>query len=281
MDLDEYQHRAHSTANTDDLDVYSLGLIGEAGSVASSIKKMKRDKTPPSNLAIEISTELGDVLWYVAELATRSNLKLSDIAEYNLQKTHYLFNDDDSSFDQGFPPDQKLPDKMEFEFISQGNKVSLLMNGKPIGDPIDDNAWNDDFYRFHDIFHVAYATILGWSPVIRKLAELKRKDDKSIDRIEDGARAVFLEEGISIAVFTQNVDSGQVSFFSDPNNIPFSVIEMVKLMTSKQEVNRRGVDAWRKAISEGFRLFDELRRNNGGIVACDRVEGALTFRPRT
>ena len=40
MELTEYQTRAHETATTTDFEIYSLGLIGEAGSVASAIKKI-------------------------------------------------------------------------------------------------------------------------------------------------------------------------------------------------------------------------------------------------
>ena len=278
MLLDNYQDRAHETANTDDIDVYSLGLIGEAGSVASSIKKMKRDGVASSVLAIEIAAELGDVLWYVAELSTRAGLKLSEIATQNLLKTKFLFTDDNSPFDAAFPDDQKIPDVMEFEFRAVGEKVMIMLDGKQIGDQIDDNAWDDDFYRFHDIFHMAYAAHLGWSPVIRKLLGRKRKHDGDFDRIEDGARAVFLEEGISIAVFNQNVDTGGASLFADQNHIPFSVLEMVKLMTSKQEVKRRSVDAWRRAIADGFYVFDQLKKNSGGFVICNRKEGRLQYR---
>lgn len=80
MDLDEYQTRAHRTAKSRDIEVFTLGLFGEAGSVASSIKKIKRENVAASVVKNEIAIELGDVLWYVAEIATQYKLTLSDIA---------------------------------------------------------------------------------------------------------------------------------------------------------------------------------------------------------
>ena len=46
--------------------MFTLGLFGEAGSVASSIKKLKRDNDAEEVVREEIAIELGDVLWYLA-----------------------------------------------------------------------------------------------------------------------------------------------------------------------------------------------------------------------
>lgn len=65
-----------------------LGLVGEAGETADKVKKIIRDK---GGLASEedrlaIVKELGDVLWYVANVAKYLNVSLSEIAETNLKK---------------------------------------------------------------------------------------------------------------------------------------------------------------------------------------------------
>jgi NTP pyrophosphatase (non-canonical NTP hydrolase) len=91
MKLDAYQTEAHKTAKSRDIEVFTLGLFGEAGSVASSIKKLKRENTAAQVVKDEIATELGDVLWYVAEIATQYDLKLSEIAERNLEKSKPCF----------------------------------------------------------------------------------------------------------------------------------------------------------------------------------------------
>ena len=66
----------------------ALGLCGEAGEVSEKIKKIIRDKNGKytEEDAVEISKELGDVLWYVSELASCFGLKLEDIANENINK---------------------------------------------------------------------------------------------------------------------------------------------------------------------------------------------------
>jgi len=75
------------------------------------------------------------------------------------------------------------------------------MSGEKIGDELTDNAYKDDGYRFHDVFHSAYVAILGWSPVIRKLLKRKRKRKPRVDEVEDGGRAGVIDEAISAIVF--------------------------------------------------------------------------------
>jgi NTP pyrophosphatase (non-canonical NTP hydrolase) len=66
----------------------TLGLVSEAGEVADRIKRIERDDggMVTNQKRIEVSSELGDVLWYVAQLATEFGLELSDIAAENLAK---------------------------------------------------------------------------------------------------------------------------------------------------------------------------------------------------
>ena len=57
------------------------------------------------------------------------------------------------------------------------------------------NIADADGYRYHDIFHIANAVFLGWSPVVRALLRCKRKSQPHIDENEDGARAGFSPMG--------------------------------------------------------------------------------------
>lgn len=65
-----------------------LGLVGEAGEAADKIKKIIRDKGGYASEEdrAEITKELGDVLWYVANVARYLGVSLSDIAEGNIKK---------------------------------------------------------------------------------------------------------------------------------------------------------------------------------------------------
>lgn len=66
----------------------TLGLLGEAGEIAEKIKKIFRDEN--QELTEEkrdlLKKELGDVLWYLSQLATELGLDLQEVAEYNLDK---------------------------------------------------------------------------------------------------------------------------------------------------------------------------------------------------
>lgn len=92
MNFSEYQEKSRRTAkypNAGNDWVYPmLGLCGEAGEVAEKMKKVLRDCDGKINKTKkeEIKKELGDVLWYVAQLATELNLSLDEIAKNNLEK---------------------------------------------------------------------------------------------------------------------------------------------------------------------------------------------------
>jgi NTP pyrophosphatase (non-canonical NTP hydrolase) len=92
VELSDYQSRSRATAvypgAGENLLYPTLGLCGEAGEVAEKVKKMVRDDggflTGARRAAL--AAELGDVLWYVAQLATEAGLDLDEIAEGNLEK---------------------------------------------------------------------------------------------------------------------------------------------------------------------------------------------------
>jgi NTP pyrophosphatase (non-canonical NTP hydrolase) len=91
MDLSEYQRLSRRTAEYPReawLAYPALGLAGEAGEVAEHAKKAIRDDagTISEERRGAIARELGDVLWYVAQLSSELELDLSEIAEGNLQK---------------------------------------------------------------------------------------------------------------------------------------------------------------------------------------------------
>lgn len=92
MNLNDYQQRSRATAQYPAIGhpvIYpALGLVNEAGEVAGKIKKIFRDKQGIIGEAEReaLKAELGDVLWYIAQLATELDLPLDEIAEANLEK---------------------------------------------------------------------------------------------------------------------------------------------------------------------------------------------------
>jgi NTP pyrophosphatase (non-canonical NTP hydrolase) len=93
MNLNEYQEKAATTATFTDTGILrtaylTLGLTGEAGEVAEKVKKAIRDEGAvlTQDKKDDIKKELGDVLWYVSQLARVLGFTLDEVAEANLAK---------------------------------------------------------------------------------------------------------------------------------------------------------------------------------------------------
>ncbi len=92
MDLNEYQAKSKETACYPDVGtnpIYpTLGLAGEAGEVADKVKKVLRDKKGIFGFEEknQIKLELGDVLWYIAQISSELGLSLDEVAQSNLWK---------------------------------------------------------------------------------------------------------------------------------------------------------------------------------------------------
>jgi NTP pyrophosphatase (non-canonical NTP hydrolase) len=91
MELSDYQRLSRRTAGYPReawLAYPALGLAGEAGEVAEHAKKTIRDDggAVSEERKAALAKELGDVLWYVAQLATELGLELDAIAQANLDK---------------------------------------------------------------------------------------------------------------------------------------------------------------------------------------------------
>jgi NTP pyrophosphatase (non-canonical NTP hydrolase) len=94
MNFNDYQTKSRKTAGYPAIGhpvIYpALGLVNEAGEVAGKIKKIFRDHEGRiSNETREaLKAELGDVLWYLAQVATELDLELDEIAEHNISKLY-------------------------------------------------------------------------------------------------------------------------------------------------------------------------------------------------
>lgn len=92
MNFEEYQKESRKTALYPDNGknwIYPvLGLAGEAGEVADKMKKVMRDdgNIVSEEKRTEVKKELGDVLWYVSQIASELGLSLDEIAQGNIEK---------------------------------------------------------------------------------------------------------------------------------------------------------------------------------------------------
>lgn len=273
MDFSQYQQAALKTDQppahgTDAVIVPLLGLLGEAGSVATVYKKRMRDGAAFGHAKAQLREELGDVLWYVATLADRFGLDLDDIAVASLSKAADRWKPTDGSpvmFDDSYPSDEQLPRTARFTLAQQAGKnghtvITLRCDGQLIGDPLTDASRIDDDYRLHDVFHIAYAAVLGWSPVLRSLLKRKRKSHPHVDEAEDGGRAIAIEEGISALVFSY---AARHRYLEDVRHVDQELLVTIGSMVSHLEVSARRAADWETAIVAGFTAWRQLRAEGG------------------
>jgi len=91
--LEQYQNFTKTTAiypdantgNLGELVYLSLGLAGEAGEIANKVKKLYRDGMDPMKI-YEVSTEVGDVFWYLVRLCDALGLDADRIIAGNIDK---------------------------------------------------------------------------------------------------------------------------------------------------------------------------------------------------
>ena len=163
----------------------------------------------------------------------------------------------------------KLPTEMRVEIrhVDDSNVVTVV-NNRRFGDLINDNNYVDDGYRFHDIFHISYATFLGWSPIIRELLGISRYQN-----FEDSKRARSLEEGIVAIVWAH---AKWHSWFHKTNHVDQNLLSTLKNMTSMFEVGSRSEKEWERAILEGFRMWRLARENNRISFTADLENKTMT-----
>ena len=92
MNFSDYQKHSRATAQYPSIGhpvIYPvLGLANEAGEVAGKIKKVFRDKGGEisAEMRSALQAELGDVLWYLAQVCTELDISMDEVAESNLAK---------------------------------------------------------------------------------------------------------------------------------------------------------------------------------------------------
>lgn len=339
------------TGKPDHTALLAAGLIGEAGSIVSELKKARRERDSYPVYRERMVEEVGDFLWYFvrlaavvtpdllaefqvpdkivhptadspqltphldfgasvgevlaaisssnhAEIATRlrrtwallsvisndANIRLRDAAERNTAKTTSRWPEEKRYaplFDDDFPMEEQLPRRLHVEFLerSRGTQRAVILRCNEInfGDRLTDNIEDPDGYRFHDIFHFAYAVHLGWSPVVRALMRAKRKSNSKVDEAQDGARAGIIEEAVSAIVFSR---AKQLMFFEGLDHVDLDLLKTVKEFAKGFEVEAIPLWQWETAILDGYRVFRALCAGPGGRVTLDIGERRLTYASR-
>lgn len=285
MEFSKYQAEALRTDRTTrhggkDIDaslmVPMLGLAGETGQLLSEYKKHMRDGKAHELFKERVSEELGDLLWYISNVATKFDLDLNEVATENLEKVSgrwVSLQHTPPSFDTQMPDGERLPRQFQVEIeevkkhgSNESSAVQIRVNDTSIGDALTDNAYIADGYRFHDVFHFSYAAVLGWSPVTRSMLRCKRKSHPLVDEVEDGGRAGVIEEGIVALVFEYARHHGMLARV---RTIDSHLLSTIKVMTSHLEVSQRTSGEWEQAIFQGFSAWRTIQENHGGRLLID------------
>lgn len=347
VNLAEYQKMALETQVTKDLaearTVSLFGLAGEIGSLLAELKKKRRDGQAYTGFTFHLVEELGDILWYVADLASQVGVVLPNpdpvetsldareacldevtlalqadahilgqllrpglppsspgvidsavravihnlaaaahaagsniihVGQANLKKIRGRWIGDPDTpatqFDLDHYEEEQLPRNLMIEFRERGEsprqKVIMRVQNITVGDRLTDNSWQDDGYRYHDIFHLAYAAVLGWSPVTRSLFKCKRKSKARVDEVEDGARAQITEEIIALQIYGR---AREHSLFAGLKRIDHDLLTMIRRLVKGMEVEQCDLWEWELAILRGFAVFRDLIEHRGGLVRID------------
>jgi hypothetical protein len=180
--------------------------------------------------------------------------------------------------DDRFPPAERIPRRLRAEFSQTtgpfGDVVRMVVNGKAVGDPLTDRGWSQTGHRWRDALHLAHAVCLGWSPVFRNLAGLRRRSQPRVDHIEDGGRAVVADEAIAWATFCYARTHGWL-----PNGPPAALLDRVEEMTFALEVSSRTRSQWQHTIKTGLSCMLALWRHGGGTLLGDLETTSLKFHP--
>lgn len=291
MLLSAYQQEAERTDQTAarkagdlvGLMVPLLGLAGETGTLLTEYKKYLRDGDAYKIFKEKIAEELGDILWYVANLATKAGLNLDDVAQQNISKITDRWHEQSSPlfgpklFDDGYTSSEQFPREFDIEVKSVTDadgrqRVQLFKDGEPFGDPLRDNTYEEDGYRLHDVFHLSYVAVLGWSPVMRKLFGKKRRSNPAVDENEDGGRAQVIDEAISALAFEEAMKN---TFFAGVESVDYELLRTIKTLTSRLEVARCSAKEWERAILSGYAVWRALREKGEGTIRCDLLKQTI------
>lgn len=285
MNLKTFQARAKETSQFQNPQRSLASSVWNLNETVGTLSRIydDRDRSSSSGSEKRLQDKLGDILWYVSNICTCLGLQLDEVAQDNLEKCDRRWGKkthEPTFFDAEYPHDEQFPRVMILRARETKSGVAKIeqkgagSDWLQIGARVTDNAHTDDGYRFHDVLHFAYVAVLGWSPVVRALMNRKRKSNANVDEVEDGARAINLEEALTALVYEHAKDA---AFFENEEYVPFELLKLIERLTRGLEVNSATYDLWNGAILQGYSVWRQIKANKGGYVKCDMSARKLMF----
>lgn len=210
-----------------------------------------------------------------------AQLSFGTVVRANIEKARGAFIppnlEEMPDFDKTFSVDEQLPRSFRVRINQRDSGKSYLQwNGVFIGDPLTDNIGDPDGYRFHDVFHLAFAAIMHWSPVVRALLKHKRKSRPDYDEGQDGGRAIVVEEGLTAWLFSR---AKELRYFDGQDKVSLGLRKTIHEFVAGYEVETCPLSLWERAILQGYHVFREVRDHQGGWVVGDRQTRTLKYEP--
>lgn len=248
----------------------------ELGAAAGDLVRVTRRSADVESIRFAVARVVGAL----SDVAARAELSWPDIATSNRTKVlsrwpqarNNVRVDERTDLEE-----ERFPNRLCIEFrLARGkrNMVILRSQGLNIGDRLTDNIDEQDYYRYHDVFHFSYAVYLGWSPVLRDILKCKRKSLPEVDENQDGARARVVEEAVSAYVFSQ---AKAMNYFDGVDGLDYELLKTVSELIRGYEVEDVPLYRWEEAILAGFDVFRDLCRNGGGSVMLDFEHHTLIY----
>jgi len=295
MKFSDYQRLAFLTARTEGQELMEvcLAVLSQLGAEILRTTLPEVELTLNTNVADRpVNVVLGEIAWHLAAVASLYHLSMDDIADRNVTKVHFRSDRSQKTplHDEARDSSEQFPRHFRVAFVSVGRgRARMYLEGKRLGDELTDNSYDDDGYRFHDVMHLANATYLGWSPVLRKLLGRKRKSEKKIDEVEDGQRAAIVEELVLKAIHTEGNKAAKESggktavgpfrHFPARKAITFRLLKSLRQFVEGLEVEKNKFWEWEDAIFVGADVFHKLHKEQQGTVTVDLENRQLTFSP--
>jgi NTP pyrophosphatase (non-canonical NTP hydrolase) len=247
-----------------------LDLAGEVGSVLADYQVGKL-----TNNQAALAGRLVAVFRMLLQAGEAAGVTLEEAAQYNLQKISDRWPRQKAypiPFDENGKKFEQLPRHLVVDVFEREVRDQIYVfqscNGINLGDRLTDNSMTPDDYRFHDVFHYAYAAVLGWSPVIRALMRLKRKSEPQIDEAQDGARALLIEEGVATWIFGQ-AQKTQLFANMKSGDLSFDLLKSVRQFVTGYEPEKLPLWLWEDAILQGYEAFRFLKEHRRARLTLD------------
>ena len=280
-DLPNSNGHEHDRTRSDDSPEFEAAIIALAGKAGLLLNEFSAGKI--ANNRDLLSAHLATIFHALTQAAAVADVDLRHAAHNNIGKINSRWprvRQYTPLFDRGFSESEQLPRTIEMHIVETHvagrTCVVQLCNGVEIGSRLTDNKVAEDDYRFHDVFHLANAAILGWSPCLRALFKVKRKSRPDVDETQDGARAILIEEGLSALVFHHAL---RLNYFASIKSLDYSLLKAVQDFVIGYEVDQCPLWQWEQAILKGFDVFRKLRTHRRGLVTADLIQRSITFAP--